>query len=149
MTKEDALSAIGITVVGEHDDLFDAVVLPEGWTKQATEHAMHSMILDEHGSERISVFYKAAFYDRRAYFALRTRYNVSMEPVNGWSDHGPNDGPLIAYVEDRRSGDWLFTTEPYPAKDYDLGDVREKEAHAWAKKHFPDYGNPLAYWDNE
>ena len=44
--------------------------MPQGWTRRATDHDMHSEILDEAGKIRISVFYKAAFYDRRAHAEL-------------------------------------------------------------------------------
>lgn len=48
------------------DDIFVSATLPAGWARKATEHDMHSEILDETGKVRVSVFYKAAFYDRRA-----------------------------------------------------------------------------------
>jgi hypothetical protein len=62
------LEALGF-VKGEPvsgDDLFTNVTFPAGWTRAATDHAMHSDVLDERGITRVSVFYKAAFYDRRA-----------------------------------------------------------------------------------
>lgn len=49
-----------------NDRLFRETTLPAGWSKQGTDHAMHTRIVDERGIERVSVFYKAAFYDRRA-----------------------------------------------------------------------------------
>lgn len=55
-----------------HDPLFRPATLPAGWKKQAKEHAMGSAVVDEHGRERVSVFYKAAFYDRRADMHLVT-----------------------------------------------------------------------------
>lgn len=54
----------GAPVAG--DDLFVHCTLPDGWTKAGTGHSMHSIVLDERGVERVAVFYKAAFYDRRA-----------------------------------------------------------------------------------
>jgi hypothetical protein len=63
-----ALEAAGV-VFGdpvEGDDLFINVTLPEGWKKQATDHAMWSELLDAEGKVRANIFYKAAFYDRRA-----------------------------------------------------------------------------------
>lgn len=48
------------------DDLFCEAVLPEGWTKAPTDHDMWSKIVDERGIERVAIFYKAAFYDRKA-----------------------------------------------------------------------------------
>lgn len=58
----------GERVVG--DELFVHVTLPTGWTRQGSSHAMHSYICDERGVKRIVVFYKAAFYDRRADFNM-------------------------------------------------------------------------------
>jgi hypothetical protein len=52
--------------VVQGDSLFRHAQLPEGWTKVGTDHSMHSKIVDERGVERVSIFYKAAFYDRRA-----------------------------------------------------------------------------------
>lgn len=48
------------------DPLFRYATLPTGWRKQRTEHPMWSHIVDERGRVRVRVFYKAAFYDRRA-----------------------------------------------------------------------------------
>lgn len=48
------------------DDLFTHVTLPAGWTRAGTGHSMHTDILDERGVPRVGIFYKAAFYDRRA-----------------------------------------------------------------------------------
>lgn len=62
------LTALGF-VLGdqvEGDRLFRYAKLPEGWKRQATDHAMGSYIVDELGRRRVSVFYKAAFYDRSA-----------------------------------------------------------------------------------
>lgn len=73
MPKEgpwDALVALGFTRGEEVDDLFVQATLPDGWSKEGSDHAMHSYVLDERGIRRIGVFYKAAFYDRRADFHL-------------------------------------------------------------------------------
>lgn len=43
------------------DDLFRQATLPEGWTRDGTEHAMHSVIKDERGIARVGIFYKAAY----------------------------------------------------------------------------------------
>lgn len=48
------------------DPLFRPADLPEGWTRQAADHDMWSYIVDQHGRRRVAVFYKAAFYDRKA-----------------------------------------------------------------------------------
>lgn len=49
-----------------NDPLFRPATLPAGWTREGSDHAMHSYLLDERGIRRVDVFYKAAFYDRRA-----------------------------------------------------------------------------------
>ncbi|MBE5453422.1 hypothetical protein E3G52_000286 [Mycobacteroides abscessus] len=48
------------------DDLFVHATLPEGWSRKGGSHAMHSSIVDQRGIDRVRIFYKAAFYDRRA-----------------------------------------------------------------------------------
>lgn len=62
----------------KHDPLFRPATLPAGWRKQAKDHAMGSSVVDELGRERVSVFYKAAYYDRRADMHLTTVYGYVM-----------------------------------------------------------------------
>jgi hypothetical protein len=52
------------------DPLFQNVTLPSGWTREGSDHAMWSYICDETGRKRVAVFYKAAFYDRKAHMSL-------------------------------------------------------------------------------
>lgn len=54
------------------DPLFRPATLPEGWRKQASDHNMWSYVVDQLGRRRVAVFYKAAFYDRRADMRLET-----------------------------------------------------------------------------
>lgn len=56
--------------VVEGDSLFQYVELPVGWKKQGTDHDMWSSLHDENGKEVATIFYKAAFYDRRAHLGL-------------------------------------------------------------------------------
>ena len=71
MTDEtrQALEAAGVVFgdVVEGDELFRHAELPAGWSRRPTEHAMWSELVDETGAVRASIFYKAAFYDRRAH----------------------------------------------------------------------------------
>ncbi len=57
---------MGIEFLQEADDLFVFAILPDGWKKQATDHDMHSELIDDKGVVRARIFYKAAFYDRSA-----------------------------------------------------------------------------------
>lgn len=52
------------------DALFRQMTLPDGWRKEGSDHDMWSYVLDENGNRRVSVFYKASFYDRRAFMSL-------------------------------------------------------------------------------
>jgi hypothetical protein len=74
---EDDLTALGFHL-GEQvkgDPLFRRVTLPDGWKREAADHSMWSYIIDGLGRRRISVFYKAAFYDRRASLSFNTVYS--------------------------------------------------------------------------
>lgn len=55
------------------DPLFRPAKLPAGWTRRADEHPMWSTLVDQHGRPRVSIFYKAAFYDRRADMSIITK----------------------------------------------------------------------------
>lgn len=74
----------------EGDDLFVHATIPEGWYKEATEHSMYTVIKDERGVERVSVGYKAAFYDRWAQISVK---NVSWDIVSKLSY---SKGELVA-----------------------------------------------------
>ncbi|MFD9047643.1 hypothetical protein [Streptomyces zaomyceticus] len=50
-----------------NDPLFTPATLPAGWTREAADdHDMWSYVVDPLGRRRVAMFYKAAFYDRRA-----------------------------------------------------------------------------------
>lgn len=70
--SESDIEALGIELgdVVEDDPLFRYAKLPEGWTKRPTDHDMWSEVVDADGTPRIAIFYKAAFYDRRAHMSL-------------------------------------------------------------------------------
>ena len=70
--RDEELTALGFELGDVHSDdpLFREAKLPPGWTKKGSSHAMWSYINDEQGRERISIFYKAAFYDREAFMNL-------------------------------------------------------------------------------
>lgn len=68
----------------EGDELFREATLPDGWKKEGSDHDMWSYIVDERGIHRVSVFYKAAFYDRRAFMrTTRAGWEVGTEAVYG------------------------------------------------------------------
>ena len=74
---KEVLEAAG-AILGEpykDDPLFLPVQLPEGWKKRPTDHNMWSELVDEAGEVVADIFYKAAFYDRRASINLRRKDN--------------------------------------------------------------------------
>lgn len=72
----------------DDDPMFRHATLPKGWTKRGSDHDMWSYVVDEHGRERVAVFYKAAFYDRHAHMYLNT--------VHGYLRSCVHDGaPII------------------------------------------------------
>jgi hypothetical protein len=101
MDGDDApFEALGFTF-GEQvpgDPLFRQATLPEGWTKRGTDHDMHSVIEDERGIARVGVFYKAAYYDRRADMSLmNVGYRFATEWIYG--DETPEFNPLFTDQE--------------------------------------------------
>jgi hypothetical protein len=124
------------------DDLFRPAKLPEGWGKAATGHSMHSDILDERGFARIGVFYKAAFYDRRADMRLHRRILTAYDPRRGFDEkHYRVVWAAMPVTGGRESYTIL---ESFHSDDYaEVDDL----ADAWVTKNYPDWRNPLAYWD--
>lgn len=118
------------------DPLFTRATLPSGWKRRKTDHLMWSEILDEQGRVRLRLFYKAAFYDRRAHTSLEPRYEVEYE---------------TASVIDRKTGAALFVAEPMEVTDdrdeYAVVHERNKVARQWADDHDINRDDP-AEWDN-
>lgn len=127
--KERALMERWGFVFGEpypDDALFTPVRLPPGWTKAGTDHSMWSEVHDAKGRNRVDVFYKAAFYDRRARMTLASRYGA--EP----SENGQAVTPI-----DRQTGERF---PPYEGRDAWDG------AEAFLVERFgKDYRNP-SHW---
>lgn len=87
----DALAAAGFVLgdLVDGDPLFRHVTMPDGWTKQPSDHSMWSYVLDRHGRRRVAVFYKASWYDRRAMFRMCTVEDYVSELVDGPEDLVP------------------------------------------------------------
>lgn len=65
------LEDAGCTFGEEKEDIFIESTLPKGWKKVcAPDHYMWSYLVDENGKQRASIFYKAAFYDRKAHINI-------------------------------------------------------------------------------
>jgi len=139
--------ALGIKVLGDADDLFYSVKLPEGWKLQATGHSMWSKLLDTHGRVRAKIFYKAAFYDRSAHITFLSRYYHAHEPVGGYAQPEIRDKPYTAFVFDRVTNTKLWEGAEFSGDDYAQLDKQDAEARRWGLAHFPSMYNPLVYWN--
>jgi len=139
----------------EGDPLFRYVELPPGWTKRGSDHAMHSDLLDDKGRKRAGIFYKAAFYDRKAHIHLSRRFEATYEPEGGWDNRDyEKPGRFFAVVKDGdkeiyRSAE-VFEDKPHPEnpKWKDSGsEFARKAADVWLKERYPEAEDPSAYWD--
>lgn len=171
---KEIYETLGFKVIGpsRSDELFLDVELAEGWSKKATDHDMWSDLLDDKGRKRAGIFYKAAFYDRKAdiYFKNRISFRVDrLGFING--DYSLLDGqyvskntPFCGVVRDH-DDTILFKTEEieifeqYNEPNYRGGyteryktqlRITENELTekclAFLKENYPDYENVLAYW---
>lgn len=87
------------------DPMFRPAVLPPGWTKEGTDHAMWSYAKDDKGRERIAIFYTDAFYDREAFMNLIPRYGIDYTVVE---DHQDLFKKVVCNkVIDRQTGETL------------------------------------------
>ena len=71
-SNDKRLAGMGI-VFGDAipgDGIFRSATVPNGWKLRPTEHSMWSELVDDAGTVRASVFYKAAFYDRSAFIRV-------------------------------------------------------------------------------
>jgi hypothetical protein len=158
------LSQIGIEKLGDADDIFYSVRLPAGWKIKPTEHSMWNQLVDEQGRERASIFYKAAFYDRKAHMRLTSRYTYDVVYCNarGEPAYDGNKRLFEPTHEKRviRDGNVvLHETMPLEDLDYLKSSNQERQAYwgnqkamdeycrQWLDVRYPDWQNPLAYWD--
>lgn len=141
MGDRTAYEAVGF-VFGDPipgDELFTAATLPAGWKKESTDHALWSSVVDQLGRKRVLVFYKAAFYDRKAHMSLSTVYSYANDclengrtPVldDAWSTRETYTEALDAIAEqhDERAAEWLRLK---PESDY-VEDYRNRAQAARA-----------------
>lgn len=150
-TREQ-FEAIGIVFGKDVDDLFVECVIPAGWTKRPTEHSMWSELVDDKGRVRAQIFYKGAFYDRNAHISLSRRFAYGIEPEGGW-DNECNRETVSRYVlvKDMGNGTIIWKSDLVAPDEicpwYMLSEKLSQIAREWLAEHYPDWENPLAYWD--
>lgn len=150
-TREE-LEQMGVRFGADIDDLFCQVELPPGWRKVAEGHSMWSKLVDDKGRERASVFYKAAFYDRKAHINLSPRFRVSSYHACDADGNFLENGEYFATVIlDGGNPRRAFGVRPseYSTLNTELRDKHCDLAHAWLKEFYPDYQSHTAYWDTE
>lgn len=142
------LEAMGIVFGDNADDLFVNVTLPEGWTKQATDHSMWSDLLDVKGRTRANIFYKAAFYDRNAHLSLNRRFTISTyEYCDAEGNDVDRDAATHNKVVIKDGGKAIKVIGFWTQGIYEEADPLEAEAKVWLQENYPDWKNPAAYWD--
>ena len=145
---------MGIRIVDCADDIFYNVVLPDGWEIRATEHTMWNEVLDDKGRKRMTIFYKAAFYDRDAFANLQTRFQLDVTHVAD-----PNSDYDVWKASDIqgtvKDGDRIiYQTARVPAcsdytKESKMKDVLWEDLYAFMNEHWPRYKDVHAYWNAE
>lgn len=142
--NREAFEKVGFKFGAEVDEIFLSATLPPGWTRAATSHSMHSDILDEKGRVRVGVFYKAAFYDRRADAHLQRRFQVQWLYPNRDRDNGIKEGERAYMVAD--AGAEIYRTPSFSARDWDADKQHRAVAEAWLNEAAPNHEDPTAYW---
>jgi hypothetical protein len=136
-TREQ-LTALGFKFGADVDELFVTCELPPGWKKSGTGHSMHSDLIDAQGRNRAGIFYKAAFYDRRADMTMCCRFRIE--------DYrkGPQEGHFNSVVTDGETV--LFDAGEWKEDDYAQVEVMRDVCVQWLNSNHPEWQNPLAYW---
>ncbi len=146
-TRAD-LESLGFVFGEALDDLFVHCKFPPGWRKQSTEHSMHSDLLDDKGRCRGRIFYKAAFYDRRADLRLVKRYTFDYYlpcDADGKPMEHRNHSHYKTCITDCEREIHLIGVRSKALNE--SADPHFQLAKNWLDEHFPDWQNPLAYWD--
>lgn len=133
------------------DPLFRSATLPAGWTKKATDHSMWLKLYDEKGRERARIFYKAAFYDRKAHIRPTRRFDARSVYVEGRGlDHlqyEVTDCARQVFVTDvvfqkcETPEDW--------EKAREIEKVQRQACIDWVSSRFPQWEDAAAHWDDE
>lgn len=133
--------SIGFVFHEPVDDLFISVTFPAGWTKRATDHPMWTDIVDPNNRIRGAIFYKAAFYDRSAAAHLDPRFSLSKS-----AKHSTTQRKTVV-IDALNKTEKLFGIRE--DSEYALGDQHEAEAREWLNQHYPDWRNPVSYWNHD
>lgn len=141
---KEALEAFGVKFLGplSDDALFQHVQFPPGWHLKPQKSAYWTELFDEKNRTRGAIFYKAAFYDRRAALHVFCRYGIDVTYVRDFDINNPSAGRVTFIIDRGQAGRVLFRLN-----DVDLDpSMHERTCTAWLDEHFPDWRSPVAYW---
>lgn len=162
-----------------NDPIFCEVELPDGWKMRPGENAQfRTELVDDKGSVRAQMFYKAAFYDRSAHIHTCSRFSIRYpDDYESSRDPYPEDAPC-PYLHGQNpptdstnrqvvvDGDKvLFTSKTYRLSDSarewaktdekeesyapSASDLAHAECEAWLNENYPEWRDHAAYWDKE
>jgi hypothetical protein len=130
------------------DELFMPARLPKGWKKCSTTHPMYSHIVDDKGRLRIEVFYKAAYYDRRANATLIDRVGVRIDDETSSQIAAAYVYAKMPNEEEHIIARFEETVAPYEKGNiWKIQDKLEERAQTWLDNHYPDHANNTTYWE--
>lgn len=136
----------------EGDPIFREVTLPAGWKKESTGHAMHSRLLDDKGRERAGIFYKAAFYDRRADIHPMRRFGIRKIYAEGKYDvqHEILDGEKQIFATAIAPFGSLTGASNPDRKAMESAETEQRaRCAAWLVAiGFPNWDDASAHWDD-
>ncbi len=122
------------------DSVLCHATLPAGWRTEF-DGVHWTELLDEKGRKRGSSFYKSAFWDRNGHMSLDCRFSI------GYERSDETDITTI-FIRDYQ-GNNIYTigstTCRWGDKEYRK---LKKRAEGYMKEHYPDWKNPVAYWDD-
>lgn len=142
----ETLELWGVKKLDAHDNLFCGCILPAGWRKE-TNSDYWTVLLDDRGRKRASIFYKSAFWDREAHFSVSfpIYYTTRSTDEDGQEFYyiaTKLDDSLTLWKGDQVAINWDDTNETWEK----LKTMRES-AESKLQEMFPLLQDPLAYWD--
>jgi hypothetical protein len=147
-THRRDFEALGF-VFGKSDELFIEAKFPKGWRKKPTEHSMWSEIVDDQGRKRGMIFYKAAFYDKRAHARLETRFQVTDDYAakNRTVSVADACGKVDKKITGLKAPNWDGDRDTAKCLD-DKIEAARNELKAWLEKTYPEWQSPIAHWND-
>lgn len=146
ITWADIVEKFGFKKIADHDDILFKAELPPAWKLTPNANSSFwSTIFDDQGRDRAGVFYKAAFYDRKAHLYLDCRYRVTRLAT----DEAGNETDYDSATHRK------FVVCDVKKVIHEVGirslDVFQPDYHKastdWLDEFYPLWRDPFAYWE--